>query len=326
MKFKRDFLRPGYDFNAPTFILDQNFQYVDWNYAFDEIFGKEYGLKLGMHGTYIDQFLVNCEELSERTARVFSEGAHPLMDTEPVVLRTERFGVVHCQKLAAQIIDENGQKVAWVVTLNIVRADRLDLLWEVLMNRFEKEVMWSSLSSLRELHWRQHPDHEALQKTLASWLGGGVSTLLVGAPAPLVLPLGLKNAIIEPNHQSWERTRAALGAEAAAQVVKTRFDLLADFQGSRFERILISDLALRAEHPEKIWDAVKSIVDARTEIAILSSDLSRERALVASLLSGEAKLNYEETLNRYAAKEWSHSGESQTFLSGTVTLTHLRKK
>jgi hypothetical protein len=122
--------------------LSTQFQFIDWNPAFDEIAARALNLRRGMHVAAFVGQLANCEEVSERATEVFRPGAHPLVDFEPLVLETAAYGLVRFQKTASEILDRRGVKQAWAVTLSVVRADRQDALWADVHARLERESAW----------------------------------------------------------------------------------------------------------------------------------------------------------------------------------------
>jgi len=148
--FVSDVQRRMFHHIAPAYLLDTNFQYLDWNPAFEEVVARPLGIRKGMHGTALVTRLANCDEVMERSMKVFAPGEHPVIDVETLLLQTEKYGLIRFQKLASQILDSRGQKIAWAITLHIVSADRLELLWSDLLSRIEHETLWHQYASSRD--------------------------------------------------------------------------------------------------------------------------------------------------------------------------------
>lgn len=167
----------------PAYLLDGNFQYLDWNPAFDEIIARPLGLRRGMHGTALITRLANCDEVMERSMKVFAEGKHPLLDHEPILLKTERHGLIRFEKLASQMLDSRGRKLAWALTLNIVSADRIELLWEDIRGRIERESVWHQYAIGRDGLLVREPSVARALDRLVEVARGSARCLEVGSGA-----------------------------------------------------------------------------------------------------------------------------------------------
>ena len=111
------------DLASPAYILDRNYQFLDWNPAFDEIVAKQMGLIRFRH---VEDFILrldNHREVIERGQRIFSEEKFPLVDVEDLEYTSNKYGRILFKKIAAQVPDEEGETLAWSVSLNSVPAD-----------------------------------------------------------------------------------------------------------------------------------------------------------------------------------------------------------
>jgi hypothetical protein len=91
---------------VPTYLLDTNYNFLEWNAAFDEVFAKPHKLKKGGPvGDFIAQF-ENEKELRARSVKVFSPSRLPLIDIEDFYIKSTKYGMMKYKKVAAQIWDE----------------------------------------------------------------------------------------------------------------------------------------------------------------------------------------------------------------------------
>jgi SAM-dependent methyltransferase len=128
----------------PAYLLDKNYFFLDWNVAFDVLVAGPLGLKRGQNhaGDFVAR-LKNVHDVFERSKRVFEPGRAPLVDTEPLVFESPRYGEIEFQKLAAQIIDENAEVSAWIVYLNVSRAGQGPELWRDVARRIDEDLHWA---------------------------------------------------------------------------------------------------------------------------------------------------------------------------------------
>jgi ubiquinone/menaquinone biosynthesis C-methylase UbiE len=132
----RDLIGPGY-------ILDDSYHFMDWNPAFDELIAKPLALRRGQHALDFIKKLTNAASVIERSKEVFGPGKDPLVDIELLQLKSEKYGQIDFQKIAAQISDQYGTPKAWSISLNILGAEKLPELWRDLETRLDRELNWA---------------------------------------------------------------------------------------------------------------------------------------------------------------------------------------
>ncbi len=125
---------------TPTYLLDLNYNFVDWNWSFDELIAGPLKLKLLQHATDVVRALDNRKECLERSARVFAVDKVPLCDFEPLIITIAPYGQIHFRKLAFQILDDRGQPEYWVVQWNVNRVENEKALWDALETRIHTEL------------------------------------------------------------------------------------------------------------------------------------------------------------------------------------------
>ena len=122
----------------PTYLLDEAYHFLVWNETFDEVVARHLNLRLGMHAV---EFITHCEnrkECLERSAEVFAVGKNPVVDHEPLIYKTKRYGKIHFHKFATSFHHTELDLIVWIVTLNICGADKLDLLLSDIMATIDR--------------------------------------------------------------------------------------------------------------------------------------------------------------------------------------------
>jgi len=122
----------AFENTIPASMLDDNFFFLDWNSAFDELFAKP--LKLKRRTNHVGDFvaeLVNPVAVLKRAATVFDRDPKPLVDIEPLQLLSKIYGRMDFRKVAVQVTDSDARLTAWAVYLNLESCEKPDLHWAV---------------------------------------------------------------------------------------------------------------------------------------------------------------------------------------------------
>ncbi len=308
--FVRDLRRVTLDVIAPTYILDPNFQFVDWNISFENLVARPLGLRLGMHVISFVNQLANLDSVLKRSVRVFAPGQHPLCDTEALVFRSEKFGEIEFQKIASQILDESGQKKAWTVSLNISRAEKWNELWKDLSQWIEKETLWSAFALCSNLI-TNHEEYVRMVRGLQISIGKVDSSLELGSTDPrLALELaraGATSWIVQPSQTMLEISRSRMGGWVLEQPVTTvrgSFERLEDFAKHGFTTALCLEGMPRIEDPRAVFSHVKRLLRPGGSFHFLAhlrggtnSLLDSLRAEQVSKLQGQELDSFEKTMS-----------------------------
>lgn len=177
----RDARRAFLDVVGPAYILNQYFQFIDWNPTFEELVAKPLGLVRGCHAGDFVKELVNCDAVSNRANEVFDPDHYPLVDIEPLVFKTDPYGEVQFRKVAAQVSDEDGNIRAWTVYLDIITAERPDALWEDIQTIICREVTWSRYAVIYDKLLLEFDDYARLVEMVTGKLGDARRCLDLGA-------------------------------------------------------------------------------------------------------------------------------------------------
>ena len=187
---------------GPTYVLDPRYFFMDWNKAFEWLVAEPLGLYRGQHAQEFVSRLVNKDAVDARARQVFLPQNPPLVDMEPLVLQSEKFGLIEFWKIASRIIDEEGNTAAWSIALNIARADKLDQLWAELKSILDERVNWALYSTSYDKVLLNFDEYAQLIKLVCSKLEDAVNCADLGA--------GTGNGTIELLRQKPERTVAAI--------------------------------------------------------------------------------------------------------------------
>lgn len=122
--------------NVPTFVLNQEQRFIDWNPAFDLVFGHAAGIKRGGHVSHWYKLLDNFRRVPKRTAKLYGEGIVPLTDRERATYISKDWGRMVFTKIMSPIIDRrSGRIIGWNVVLNINSVNKREEFFEKLFSR-----------------------------------------------------------------------------------------------------------------------------------------------------------------------------------------------
>jgi SAM-dependent methyltransferase len=106
--------------NLPTFILSSDQRLLDWNSAFDLVFGRQDKIKRGAPVRVWYELLDNFRRVPARVTKLYGDGILPLADRERAVYVSSEYGRMVFTKVMAPLIDlASGRIVGWSVVLNV---------------------------------------------------------------------------------------------------------------------------------------------------------------------------------------------------------------
>ncbi len=127
--------------NVPTFVLNNEQRFLDWNVAFDLIFGHSATIKKGGHISAWFEHLDNFKRVAVRSQKLYGEGILPISDRERATYLSKEFGRMVFTKIMSPIIDrQTGRIVGWNVVLNINSVNKRELFLEKLYAAIELET------------------------------------------------------------------------------------------------------------------------------------------------------------------------------------------
>jgi 2-polyprenyl-3-methyl-5-hydroxy-6-metoxy-1,4-benzoquinol methylase len=126
--------------NVPSFVLNHEQRFLDWNPAFDLVFGAERAVRRGAHVAGWFDLLDNYRRVSKRAEKLYGEGILPLADRDRVVYLSPEFGRLVFTKIMTPVIDRaTGRVIGWNVVLNLNSATRRHEFFERLHARLTLE-------------------------------------------------------------------------------------------------------------------------------------------------------------------------------------------
>ena len=164
-------VNPMVDLIGPSYVLDNNYYFLDWNPAFDLLVAKPLGLARADHCVDFIKRLENCDDVVERSKSVFAPGKDPLVDTEELRFQSPSYGLIKFHKIAALINDQKGNPLSWSVNLNIASAEREAELWQDLEQKLREVVNWSRYAVSYDKLLYPFTDYNELVDLVVSQLG-----------------------------------------------------------------------------------------------------------------------------------------------------------
>ena len=196
----QDGVQPLVDLIGPSYVLNSNYYFLDWNAAFDMLVAEPLGLARSDHCVDFIKRLENCDNVVERSKSVFAPGKDPLVDTEELLFQSPAYGLIKFRKIAALINDHKGNPLNWSVNLNIVSAEKENELWQDLEQKLQEVVNWSRYALSYDKLLGPFTDYNELLDLAVSQLGEAKLCADLGA--------GTGNATLKllqthPSRQVW---------------------------------------------------------------------------------------------------------------------------
>lgn len=173
--------------NVPTFILNAEQRFLDWNIAFDLIFGHSKTIKRGGHVSAWFEHLDNFKRVAVRSQKLYGEGILPISDRERATYLSREYGRMVFTKIMSPIIDrQTGRIVGWNVVLNINSVNKRTLFLDRLYAAIDLETkkiryasafdgLFGNYRGFRSLADKHFEAHKGAERVLE--VGCGTGTL-----------------------------------------------------------------------------------------------------------------------------------------------------
>jgi ubiquinone/menaquinone biosynthesis C-methylase UbiE len=169
------------DHVAPSYILDRKYHFLDWNTSFECFVAQPLGLRRGEHvGVFLDN-LQNSEEVEKRSLGKFRPNSIPSVDVEVLEYGSKEYGLIVFNKIATQIIGQNGRLRAWCVNLNVSSVQRNVKFWKKMHENLQRELNWSKYAARYDTIIGSFPEHAKLVERVVSKVGEPGRCLDLGA-------------------------------------------------------------------------------------------------------------------------------------------------
>jgi ubiquinone/menaquinone biosynthesis C-methylase UbiE len=328
----QDIRHPIFDLTVPTYILDPYFYILDWNPAFDELIAKDIQLVRGQnHARSIVQNMSNCDESFRHAQEAFGGDRYPLVDTEPLVFMSKKYGELRFQKVAAQIANDDGSVKGWSVTLNIL-ADGGDRMWQALKERIEEEVGWSRYGAVYDRLLLEFDAYLRLlsQMTglvgnarrcidLGAGTGNGAIELLKGDPTREVWAVEINETMLRHFRSKLEGPALA-NARDRLTVVKDDVQRLDALPRASFDAAIMTNVLYAVRDREACLRQVNRILKPNGVFALSTShrDTSVERLFDALRRALQLKGIFDEYQGHFDAARARHDAMMDLIKRDTV--------
>ncbi len=164
--------------NVPTYVLDKNFNIIDWNASFDVVFGAS-----GFHrGEYVTAFLKKLKN----SAQVIKRGKEfvdpPLFDDEEFIFDSQEFGKMVFLKTTAQAIDDEvGECHGWNVALSLTSVEGGEKYRKKLRAAVEYETLMRVYAPAYNRIMGNFAEYRKLAETMAASVGEAQTVLDAGS-------------------------------------------------------------------------------------------------------------------------------------------------
>jgi protein-L-isoaspartate O-methyltransferase len=162
--------------NVPTVILNVEQRILDWNPAFNLVFGKDTGFNLARGTAITDwyQVLDNFRRLPKRTDKLYGEGILPITDRERVTYLSGGYGrMVFTRVMSPIIARDSARIVGWVLVLNVNSVNKRQEFFEDLHHALSFDTQkkryaaaigpllakYKGWDDLLKLHVAEHANH-----------------------------------------------------------------------------------------------------------------------------------------------------------------------
>lgn len=130
--------------NVPTFILSNDQRFLDWNVAFDLIFGGSDSLAQVRRGGKVQNWyakLDNYRRVPKRSEQLYGEAILPITDRERVTFLSAKYGRMVFTRIMSPVVDRSsGRIIGWTVVLNINSVNRRQEFFSDLYAAIAKET------------------------------------------------------------------------------------------------------------------------------------------------------------------------------------------
>lgn len=171
-----------FDANVPSFILNHEQCFLEWNRAFDLIFGHLPGMRRGAHVRIWYKHLDNFRRVAKRTEKLYGEGILPITDRERISFVSSVFGRMVFTRIMTPIIDrESARIVGWNVVLNINSVNKREAFFERLFATIAAEIRCLRHTAGIDGLFERFPAYKKLLKLHANLLRQSDHVLELGA-------------------------------------------------------------------------------------------------------------------------------------------------
>lgn len=163
--------QPFFEFSGPTYILDTNFRFIDWNTSFFDLIAKPLKLELGMHVQKFVENLANKDEVFKRVQSLFTLGKTPKVDSEVLIYEHPQYLKIELHKLATQTFEFDGNEKVWVVQLTVgTNSSQYEKVIQLITESLERRTNEDFVAGIIEDCFRPLPSYQDLMRSFVESL------------------------------------------------------------------------------------------------------------------------------------------------------------
>ncbi len=252
--------------NVPTFVLNHEQRFLDWNAAFDLVFSGATNVRRGAHVSAWFEHLDNFKRVSKRQEKLFGEGILPITDRERATYVSPDYGRMVFTKIMTPIVDRmSGRILGWTVVLNVNSVGKREEFFERLYATLARETRKVRHAAAIDGLFKRYSAHRELLAVHMRQLVGKKRVLELGAGAGLLtkklLASGAKVTVVEAETELLRKLRDRCAEDAAnLRCVRRDFGGLEDLPAERFDAVSLSFSTHRfADLGTTLKDAFKTL-------------------------------------------------------------------
>jgi ubiquinone/menaquinone biosynthesis C-methylase UbiE len=264
----RPVLHQAAHYSVPMYYLDDRLNIIDWNIAFEIVFGD---LLQSIRGKHVVEFiarLTNHDEVfahaRQFTQEVTDKQAFPYVDLEPIDYDSAEFGLVRSLKVATQLNDIDGRSCGWAVALWPKQID-----WEAFRPKLHEQInadkMWSIYSASYDRVLLKFPPYKTLiEDVIAVVPKGNLSVVDLGAGTGNVtralLDRGHRVTAIESNLGMLDQLAEKNFDEKRVKVIKCAMQHLDCINDDTFDAAVMVNVLYAVSEPLKCLHDIHRIL------------------------------------------------------------------
>jgi ubiquinone/menaquinone biosynthesis C-methylase UbiE len=325
----RPVLHQAAHYSVPMYYLDVRLNVIDWNIAFEIVFGD---LLQAIRGKHVVEFiarLANHDEVfahaRQFTQDVTDKQAFPYVDLEPIDYQSSEFGLVRSLKVATQLSDIDGTARGWAVALWPLQID-----WEAFRPKLHEQInadkMWSIYSASYDRVLLKFPPYKTLiDDVIAVVPKGNLSVVDLGCGTGNVtralLDRGHRVTAIENNLGMLDQLAEKNFDDKKLKVVKCAMQHLECIPDNTFDAAVMVNVLYAVDQPLKCLHDVHRIL--RKDGLFGLSTTHRESNLDSLLARIEDELKAANKLSALAS-DWNAVYTVNRTLESTVLRRYTR--
>lgn len=274
--------------NVPTFVLNHEQRFVEWNAAFALVFGAA-GLTRGAPVTAWFELLDNFKRVSKRQEKLFGEGILPITDRERATYVSPVFGRMVFTKIMSPVVDRRtGRILGWNVVLNINSVTKREEFFERLYAVLAKETRKVRYAAALDGVMKAYPAYKELMAAHLAAVGSGEARriLEVGVGAGLLTRRLVRNGhrvtAVDGETEILRKVNDRCGAAAGLKLVRQAPDAVHSLPAARFDA---ASLTLSAHRVSDLGALLSHVFAALKPGAHLALSSLAEGATVPALFA-----------------------------------------